>query len=265
MKTPLVSVVMAVHNEEQFLKQAIFSILNQSLNNLELIVVDDYSTDSSPKIIRSIKDNRLKLLKNSKQLGLTKSLNKALKIARGEYIARMDADDISTKERLKIQVSYLNKHTNIVVVGSWAQYIDKNGNVLKVKKVPLSSVQIKKDIPKYNPFIHPTLVFRADVFKKIGLYDENFYYAQDYDLLLRIAKKYKTANIPKNLLFYRISSDQISTKTMSRQLMYAFKARLKAMKEGNLSKWRTIHLIKPAISLLIPQAVKKPLINLFLR
>lgn len=265
MNPPLVSVIMATHDDQLFLKLAVESILGQSLNNLELIVIDDFSTDSTWQILKSIKDKRLILKRNLKHEGLTRSLNKALKASKGQYIARMDSDDISKIDRLKTQIDYLTNHPDIAAVGSWIQYIDKNGKYLKVKKLPKSYTNIKNAIPRFNPFIHPTLVFRSEMLKKIGGYDKTFYCAQDYDLMLRINANHKTANIPKVLLYYRVSNSQISSANMTKQLKFAQKARIKAFMEGNLQKWQIIYLVKPLLSLLIPQTLKKPIIDLFVR
>jgi len=253
------SVILSAYNNENYLTEAIKSILDQTFRNLEIIIINDASTDDSGKIIKSFasKDKRIVLINNKKRLGLTKSLNKAVRLAKGKYIARMDADDISLKDRLEKQTSYLEENHDIAVLGSWVVLIDKKGKELKVKKTSCGYKNILDSIIKANPFIHPTLVFRKDIFDKVGLYDESFPYAQDHELMLRIAQKYKVDNFPEALLKYRVGAGKsISVDKLKKQEYYSIKARVKAISKMGYPYWQSIYLVKPFLSFLIPAKIK---------
>ena len=249
--------IMATHNDENFLSYAIKSVLAQTYKNLELIIIDDAADVKTREILMSFRDPRIKILENETNLGLTRSLNNAIKIAQGEFIGRMDADDIAESTRFKIQVDFLKNNPDVMALGSWAKIIGDDGKEKYIKKKPVSYQKIKKSIARFNPFIHSSLVFRSKVFKEIGIYDEEFVFAQDYDLMLRIANEYKVINIPSPLITYRDHQKSISNSQMQRQLWLAQKARIKAIREGNLKKTDVIFLVKPFVSLLIPPFVKK--------
>ena len=254
-----VSVILPVFNNEEYLTKAIKSILAQAYRDFEFLIINDASIDNSGEILKNFaaKDKRIILINNKKQLGLTKSLNKAIRQAKGKYIARMDADDISLKNRLEKQTSFLEKNQNIAVLGSWVVLIDEKGKELKVKKTLCGYKNILSNIIKANPFIHPTLVFRKDIFDKVGLYDVSFPYAQDYELMLRIAKKYKVDNYPEVLLKYRIGADKsISVKNLKKQEWLALKARWLALTKYGYPKTDFWKLIKPVLSFLLPVSVK---------
>src|SRR3972149_11319418 len=127
MKLPLISVILSTHNQGRYLKEAIDSILKQTYKNLEFLIVNDDSTDLTRHILQKYNDKRLKIITNKQKRGLTKSLNKAIRLSKGKYLARMDADDVSTKDRLKTQIAFLEKNKSIIVAGSWAQVIDEKG------------------------------------------------------------------------------------------------------------------------------------------
>lgn len=256
MKNPKVSVILAVKNGDLFLKDAIKSILVQTFKNYEFLIIDDNSIDKTPEILKSFKDPRIKIFTNQKHLGLTKSLNIALKKAKGEFIARMDTDDVSKPERLKTELEFLEKNPKIALVGSWVDLINSQGQKLSTKKLPIKYSEIKKNLIKANQFYHPTLMIRKNVLKTIGFYDEKYQYSQDYELVLRIASKYTVANIPKPLLYYRVNSKgSISYDQVKKQAYYALLCRLKALSEYGYPKWQAIYIIKPLVSFLIPKSI----------
>lgn len=226
---PKVSVIMSVRNGGNYLQECLRSILNQSYRNFELIVINDASTDNTAEILKNLKDKRLKIITNNKKKGLTKSLNLALKIASGLYIARMDHDDISQINRFKIQTDFLAKHKEIGVLGSSVYLIDQQGKKRGVKKFPFRNKEILKQLFKYNPLRHSTVMLRKDLITKFGSYDEKLDGAEDYDLWLRLAKYTKLANIGLPLLSYRIHGDRVSEKEEKKVLVSAYKARIKAI------------------------------------
>lgn len=252
-----ISVIMSVYNQQNYLPSAVKSILSQTYKHFEFIIVNDASTDRSMEIIKSFKDKRIKLLSNRNRLGLTKSLNKAIRIAKGKYIARMDADDISLPSRLKIQYHFLKNHPKITVCGSSALLIHADGRPAGKRTFPSSSTAIKNVIMKYNPILHPTVMMQKKIIDKMGAYDESLNGAEDYDLWLRLASKYMLHNYKTPLIKYRLNPQGVSWKHTKHTEIQALKARIKALRQHNYPAWQHIYLIKPLISLMVPSAIKK--------
>jgi len=207
---PKVTVLMSVYNGETYLCEAIDSILNQTLTNFEFLIIDDASTDRTLKILQSYEDPRIQLIRNCENLGLTKSLNKGIKLAKGEYIARMDADDISYPQRLEKQLFFLERNPDIGVLGTWTLNIDETGKSVGSEKFPVYPETIKISIIFGYSLAHPSVMMRKNILNLVGGYDENIRYAQDYDLWIRCLKITKISNYPDILLKYRIHLTKIS-------------------------------------------------------
>lgn len=208
MKKGLVSVVMSAYNAEKFIGDSIRSILDQTYDNWEFIIINDYSSDNTSQIIErfSNNDSRINLLYNNENLGLTRSLNIGLKHAEGEFIARLDADDTSEPLRLEKQVNFLNTHSDTVLVGSGGYLINNLGHkVSRINVISRESV-IRRFMTHLNLFIHSSIMVRSRISEDIGWYREKFRFAQDYDLILRVNDKYMLSNIPDHLVGWRISS-----------------------------------------------------------
>ncbi|MCM8787205.1 MAG: glycosyltransferase, partial [Candidatus Omnitrophica bacterium] len=223
----------------------------------EFIVVNDNSTDATNQILKKIKDPRLKIITNKAKLGLTTSLNICLKRSKGEFIARMDADDIARRDRFTKQVNFLDKYKEIGVVGSWVELIDHNGKKRGILKFPLSHQEISKKIFLFNPLRHSTVMFRKELIYKYGFYDEKLDGAEDYDLWLRLGKFTKIANIGLPLLKYRLHDERVSEKEERKVLKAAIMARIKAIRFYNYPFWKLLYLIKPILTYFIPSKVKK--------
>ncbi|MFA5856885.1 MAG: glycosyltransferase family 2 protein [Candidatus Pacearchaeota archaeon] len=225
MDNPIISVIMPAFNAEKYLVEAIDSILNQTFKDFEFIIINDGSTDKTLDIINKYisKDKRIILINNLSNQGIIKSLNLGLKISKGKYIARMDADDISIKDRLEIQYKYLEKNPNIFLLGSGAIDIDESGNKLRFFH-PLTSFDlIKSNLPIENCFYHPTIMFRNN--KEI-FYKEKMLHCEDYDLYLRLlSQNYILMNIPNILLKHRLYSSSISSLNKDKQDFYVKKAK----------------------------------------
>lgn len=216
---PTVSVIMSVYQESSlYVQQAIDSILNQTFSDFEFLIFNDNPQDITlDKLINNYieKDTRIKYLRNEKNLGLAATLNRGILAARGRYVARMDADDISLKDRFAMQVEYLDRKEEVVVLGTWANFIDEKGQ-------PFRNVSLKtkyEDILSYaiydSPVYHPSVMIRKEfLLKRSVFYNENFRCAQDYELWSRILfqERGKIENLPFYLLQYRFSSNQISVK-----------------------------------------------------
>lgn len=245
---------MAVFNQERFLKKAIRSILNQTFRDFKFLILDDGSTDGSFDIIQSFKDRRIKIFQNRKRQGLAKGLNFLIGKAKGKYIARMDGDDISMAARLKEQVEFLDKHPKVALIGCWTKIINDKGAIVGESRRPTEYQKIRKVILASDSFVHPSVMFRKNIFTKIGGYNEDYFYSQDYDLFLRFVIKYPCVNIPQYLLKFRWQSDFEKQK---KQHLAALKIRLKAIKEYGYPKREIIKLTKPVFYYLIPFQIKK--------
>jgi glycosyltransferase involved in cell wall biosynthesis len=221
---PRVSVLLAVFNGEAHVAEAVESILGQTLADLELIVVDDGSTDATPGILARYDDPRLVVARNPENLGLTRSLNRALELARGEYVARQDADDRSFPERLERQVSFLEAETGVAACGTWAG-LWANGRFVRTVCPPGQPHEIARVLPTANQFVHGTLVFRRSALEALGGYREQFRYAQDYDLLLRAGERFPLANVEEELYELRLHAESLSLRRLERQQVYAQLAR----------------------------------------
>jgi len=197
-----ISVVMAVYNAEKYLNESIDSILNQTFTDFECIIINDGSTDNSLNIIKSYKDDRIVLI-NQKNTGLAKALNNGIRIAKSDYIARMDADDIMLSDRLKEQYYYLRQNPEYIVVGCNASIVDVDGNYVYTSSLPINDNECKKKLPD-SPFIHPAIMLKKDAFYKAGQYSEQMLTGQDYVLINKMAKYGKFFNLKESLMQYRI-------------------------------------------------------------
>ena len=208
MSSPRVAVLMCVFNSEPFLGPAIESILKQSYSDFEFLIINDCSTDKSKEIILSFNDDRIKLIENEKNIGLTRSLNKGISFSTGEYIARMDSDDISLENRLQKQVSFLDKNKTVGVCGSLFRFSD-TGEIFHTE---FEYEKIKVGLFRANQLAHPTVMFRKSFFKKFSLlYNEQLQFAQDYELWVRCCRYFPVVNLREALLIYSRHENQISS------------------------------------------------------
>jgi glycosyltransferase involved in cell wall biosynthesis len=183
MPDPRVSVVMAAYDAERFIAQAVESILQQTLRSWELIVVDDGSTDGTRAILAAYADPRVRVYSNESNLGQTASLNRGIGLARGEFIARMDADDVSEPERLERQVAFLDRNPDIALAGSQYTQIDELGRTVPGARLPLQDAELRWAMLFYCPFVHAAVMFRrSPVVETVGVYDEALSYSMDFDL-----------------------------------------------------------------------------------
>lgn len=216
MDVPEVSVVMSVYNGETYLREAVDSILQQTFRNLEFIVVDDGSTDGTRRVLESYADNRIVLI-NQENAGLARSLNRGIRLAKGKYIARMDADDISMPERLMEQVSFLERNPNVAVVGAYAFWIDENGKPQRTLKFPTAPDKLRRALLWRIPFCHGSVMCRKDCLETAGLYREDVGPVEDYNLWFRIAETHDLANIPEYFYKLRVHSQSLTSSTRRRE------------------------------------------------
>lgn len=254
------SVLMTVYSNEKTLRQAVDSILSQTYFDFIFYIVDDCSTDESPRILTALanQDQRIRLITNRRHLGLTRSLNKVLRFIKTPYIARMDADDIALPSRFAKQIQFLEKHPQIILLGTAVYLIDDSGKQIGLKRFPSDHDHLRAQILKYCPFIHPTWMFHRSLLQEVGEYNDRFPFAQDYELALRITRRFKTANLAEPLLKYRVDSTQaISINNLKTQEWLALKARFLALTESGYPLTESWKLIKPLLSFFVPVGIKK--------
>ena len=206
-----VSVIMAVYNAERFLKESIQSILTQTFSDFELIIVDDASTDASCEIVKSFGDPRIRLIKHTTNTGASIARNDAIRTARGEYVAIMDADDLSYSHRLETQVRFLDDQPDIALVGSGIyDNIDVDGSILYTSHLPKDNETIQKTILEKWCFLHPSIMFRRKAAERAGFYREEFDVAEDHDFIIRVLDHSKAQNLREKLVAYRINPKGLS-------------------------------------------------------
>jgi len=212
---------MPVYNGGDYLIAAIESILCQTFPNFEFLIIDDGSTDNkSAEIIRSYTDSRIKIVRNKKNIGLAASLNEGIELSQGEYIVRMDQDDISLPHRFTEQLAFMEKHPEIALCGSWAKVIGKNEGF--IIKYPTDPEEVMAGLLFRSVLVHPSVMIRRDILKRNGLrYVANELrkedYSEDYGLWIELSERAKISNIPKILFQYRIGETNTSHTNASRQ------------------------------------------------
>ena len=230
MNYPKVTVLMPVYNAEKYVGEAIESILNQTFRDFEFLIINDGSTDSSLDVVQYYKDPRIKLVNNEKNLGLSNTLNKGIDLAQGEYLARMDADDISLRERLKKQVGFMDSHPDIGICGSWIQIFDELGN-RNIGYYPPSHDELLCSLFYNSCFAHPTVMIRRQIIEESYMrFDGTYCPAEDYYFWLNLLKITNGANLQEILLRYRLSKTQMTSKA-AEVIFYANKTRFKILND----------------------------------
>ena len=216
---PKVSVIMPVFNGERYLCESITSILGQSFEDLEFIIINDGSTDNTSGILRSFKDKRIQLIEREHR-GFSPSLNEAIQLSKGSYIARMDADDIAVEDRLRLQYDFIESHSDIDILGGQAEVIDEAGKSICETQNPLSWKNISKHIKYACPLGHVTYFVRKEVYELTKGY-RVLPPADDYDFLLRAFDMgFKMRNLPDILVKYRQSQKGMSFSNFQRTIFF---------------------------------------------
>jgi glycosyltransferase involved in cell wall biosynthesis len=203
MASPLVSVVLPVHDGERFLAEAVESVLAQTLRDLELVVVDDGSTDGTPSVLGRFSDPRLRVVTQSR-LGLVSALNRGLAEGRGLYLGRMDADDVSEPARLERQVELLERRPQVGMVATWVTVVDEAGRSLRREVLPTAHEDLVRRLLLRNPFQHGSVLLRRQAFEEAGGYRGDYGANEDYDLWRRLARTRELACVPEALYRYRL-------------------------------------------------------------
>ncbi len=223
MKNPRITVLLAVRDGQKYLPQAIGSVLQQTFGDFEFIIIDDQSADGSLQAIKQYNDTRIKVIPNRTHMGLSRSLNIGLHAAQGEYIARMDADDICLPERFEKQVRFLDQHPSMAVLGTGIRLIDELGKTIRDVQMPTDSDLIKWQLCFINPIAHPSVMMRRTAVKQAGGYDQELICSQDYDLWWRMSANNQLGNISDILVLLRQHSGQVSRVKRSEQFEFGLK------------------------------------------
>lgn len=254
MSDKMVSIIMGVYNCEPFVSNCIDSVINQTYKNWEFIICDDCSTDNTWEILKRYQamDSRIKLIKNERNSKLAASLNQCLEICHGEYVARMDADDICLQNRLQVQVDFLNNHREYAVVATAANVFDGEQitSVRRMKEIPS-----KEDVIFGPTFMHPTIMMRKEVYDELDGYTvaQRTERGQDWDLWFRFfAKGYKGYNLQEPYIQYHESKKDLKKRTMKTAKMY-FRTALFGYRLIRVPFYKYIYAIKPIVAVLIPQ------------
>ncbi len=199
---------MPAYNAEPFMAQAIASVLAQTHQNWELLLINDGSTDHTRAIALSFADPRIRLIDNETNIGLTATLNKGIKLALGKYIARLDADDLAYPQRLAVQVAFMEAHPAVGMCGAWADQIDGAGQIMGEIKVVVDQAAIQATLLFHNSFYHSTVMLRREL-AQLG-YDPRFQIQEDFEFWVRLAKVTKLAVIPEKLIQYRVHGGNVT-------------------------------------------------------
>lgn len=250
MSKPLLSVAMVVCNVDRFLAQAIESVLNQTLRDFEFIIVDFGSEDRTKSIVSeyAAKDSRIKF-HEIPRCGLAEARNAAGFLAQSDFIAIMDADDLAAENRLQLQLEFMLKSPDVGAVGGGVQWINAEGAALGTDYTPCDDAEIRAQLLHRCPIWQPTVLMRREAFVSVGGYRGAFAPAEDYDLWLRIAERYKLANLPKVLLRYRMHSGQVSVRKRQQQTFGFLAALVSASRRrsGNPDPLSSVKEITPAL------------------
>lgn len=241
---PSISVLMAVYNGEKHLSEAIESILGQTLADFEFIIIEDGSSDKSLEIISSYNDSRIRLIKNQAQIGLAASLNKGVSIASGRYIARMDADDISNRDRLKKQYDFMETHPYIGVLGTEINIINEHGVFIKKTGKPLRHFVIKWENLFSSSMYHPTVMLRTELLKNHPYREDFKTSSEDHELWSRLLKLTRFANLNEPLLDYRLHASSATKNRTREELTRSALVSIKNMSDYIQIKEKNERLIK---------------------
>lgn len=220
---PTISVIMPTYNAEKYISTAIESILQQTFEDFEFIIIDDASTDQTYDIICSYHDKRITRIRNQRNLGVAACINKGILIAHSEFIARMDSDDISKPDRFQKQVQFMNANSNLGISGTHMEIIDNKGKVIKehLKKIGDETIKVSLFFG-HTSFAHPSIIMRSRMIDMYHLrYDTAFQYAEDYDLYCRCSSFMAMDNYPECLVQYRIHPESVSQKYKQQQVIDA--------------------------------------------
>jgi len=249
---------MAVRDGAPWVREAVASILAQTAEDLELIVIDDGSTDATPALLGDARDPRLRLERQETQ-GLTRALNRALGLARAPLVARLDADDLALPERLARQRAFLDANAEVGLLGTAAREVDGAGREVRVVSPPQDDAALRRALIRENPFVHSSVMLRRALCEGAGGYDERLPVAQDYDLWMRMSRITRMACLPDALVVRRLLPGRISVEREGDRLRTEARVRWQAIRRGDYPWWCAAHALRPAAALALPPALRRGL------
>jgi glycosyltransferase involved in cell wall biosynthesis len=249
---------MAVKDGAPWIRVALESVLAQTAGDLELIVIDDGSTDGTPAVLAAARDPRLRVERRERR-GLTAALNTALGLARAPLVARLDADDVALPERLARQRAYLEAHPEVGLLGSAAREEDAAGRELRLVHPPTADRAIRRALIRANPFVHSSVMMRRTLCVEVGGYDERLPVAQDYDLWMRLARVTRLANLDEVLVVRRLVPGRVSVERERDRLRAEARVRWQAIRRGEYPWWCAVHALRPAAALALPSGLRRGL------
>jgi len=250
------SVVMAVHNAERWVREALDSVLAQTVRDLEVIVIDDGSTDGTGAILDACRDPRVRVV-HQPRAGLTRSLNRGIHTSTAPLVARLDADDVALPERFARQMAFLDAHPEVGLVGTGCREIAPSGEILGTVRPPADDGAIRRGLIRRNPFVHSSVMLRRAVLEQVGGYDEGLDVAQDYDLWLRMGSVTRMANLPDPLVLRRLAPGRVSSVRDSARLRAEVWIKFRALRRGTYPPWCAVFLAKPLLALALPRAARR--------
>jgi len=232
-RNPLVSVIIPAYNVESVIGEAIESILTQTYQNIEVIIIDDRSKDGTWRIVQeyAAKDRRIRAYQNEANLGIGGNRAKGIELAKADYICWQDSDDISLPHRVHDQVMYLLDHPKVGVVGGFIQFFG-GGEAESIRKYAEKDSELRAKIFRYNPVAQPASMFRKSCFTELGMYDERYKVAEDLDMLFRVGTTYEFANVQSVVLRYRQASTSLTRKNLKAMELTAIALRRKYAKHA---------------------------------
>lgn len=257
--SPLVSVALPVHNGQPYLAAAVRSILDQSLDDLELVVAENASTDGTAEVLASFSDPRLAIVRSRELLPIADSHNLAAFESRGEFLAFMGADDVAHPERLARQVEALRADPSLGLVSSWVRVIDEHGVVRGALRFPTTDAELRRACFRYNPFLVPAATVRTSLFRELGGFDRRYAGAMDYDFTLRAMERARVANLPEELLDLRLHYSSESIRALRSTQLGAVRVRLAALRRGGYPLLAALWIFKPLLISALPLSLARAL------
>ena len=258
MSAPAVSVLMAVRDGAPWVAEAAASVLGQTADDLELIVIDDGSRDATPDLLGAIRDPRLRVERRA-AAGLTSSLNRALALARAPLVARLDADDVALPDRLARQRAFLAAHPDVGLLGGAAREVTATGEEVAVRIPPADDAALRAALIRGNPFVHSAVMTRRGLVERVGGYDESIPVAQDYDLWMRLARVTRLASLADVLVVRRLLPGRVSERRDSARLRAEARIRWRALRAGSYPWWCAVFVLRPAVALALPLPLRRSL------
>jgi len=249
---------MGVWNGAPQVGEAVQSVLSQTAADLELIVIDDGSSDATPAILRSFRDPRLRIIRRARG-GLTSALNAGLALARAPLLARLDADDIALPRRFEQQLEYLERHPEVGLLGTAARETDAAGQEVAIVRPPTDDALIRRALIRRNPFVHSSIVMRRVAVVQVGGYEEAFPVAQDYDLWMRMSRVTRMANLSDLLVIRRLLPGRVTAARESERFKAEAHIRWRAVRSGAYPPWCAVWALRPLLAQALPGAARRAL------